>query len=221
MPAPCGMQSPQLSTAPISNSISDATSAPREVQALGVAWLETQRKVACSNHSSAKCNFALPRAASEVAYYLRSKVFQPSQVFRSNSDKRIMDAISRTCSGGFNMKRMESKYAGTCRACSGNFPAGTLIDYDRSGARGRKAQHVDCAAVPVEEGAPGHGPGCYGECDGLYDCSAPAGDTGYGEFGSTKWNNRPTHEIRTSGGTFYQRAGGRCEDAPCCGCCTF
>lgn len=27
-------------------------------------------------------------------------------------------------------------------------------------------------------------------------------------------------EIRTSGGTFYRNARGRCEDAPCCGCCT-
>jgi hypothetical protein len=28
-------------------------------------------------------------------------------------------------------------------------------------------------------------------------------------------------EVRTSGGTFTQNARGRCEDAPCCGCCTF
>ena len=26
--------------------------------------------------------------------------------------------------------------------------------------------------------------------------------------------------IRTSGGTFYRNRNGRCEDAPCCGCCT-
>jgi hypothetical protein len=26
--------------------------------------------------------------------------------------------------------------------------------------------------------------------------------------------------IRTSGGTFYRNKAGRCEDAPCCGCCT-
>lgn len=30
-----------------------------------------------------------------------------------------------------------------------------------------------------------------------------------------------TIEIRTSGGTFYRNARGTCEDAPCCGCCTF
>lgn len=26
--------------------------------------------------------------------------------------------------------------------------------------------------------------------------------------------------FRTSGGTFYRNSRGRCEDAPCCGCCT-
>jgi hypothetical protein len=117
------------------------------------------------------------------------------------------------------MKKMESKYAGKCRACGVRFPAGTLIEYDRRGARGRKAQHVDCEnplsgpPLALEEGAPGHGPGCYGECDGLYDCSAPApAPASY---------QTVSYEVRTSGGTFYQNRGGRCEDAPCCGCCTF
>ena len=26
--------------------------------------------------------------------------------------------------------------------------------------------------------------------------------------------------FKTSGGTFYRNRNGRCEDAPCCGCCT-
>jgi len=26
--------------------------------------------------------------------------------------------------------------------------------------------------------------------------------------------------VETSGGTFYRNRNGRCEDAPCCGCCT-
>lgn len=28
-------------------------------------------------------------------------------------------------------------------------------------------------------------------------------------------------EFRTSGGVFYRNRNGVCEDAPCCGCCTF
>jgi hypothetical protein len=96
------------------------------------------------------------------------------------------------------MKRMNSKYAGKCGECGQRFPAGTLIDYDRNAPKGLKAFHADCN-----------------------DASAGTAEAPYGEFGSTEWNNRPTHEIRTSEGTYYQRAGGRCEDAPCCGCCTF
>lgn len=43
------------------------------------------------------------------------------------------------------------------------------------------------------------------------------------EFGEEYYyqnDDRVSHEIRTSGGTFYQNKEGRCEDAPCCGCCT-
>lgn len=29
-----------------------------------------------------------------------------------------------------------------------------------------------------------------------------------------------SHVFRTSGGEFYRNKNGRCEDAPCCGCCT-
>lgn len=29
-----------------------------------------------------------------------------------------------------------------------------------------------------------------------------------------------SHIIRTSGGEFYVNKKGRCEDAPCCGCCS-
>ena len=97
------------------------------------------------------------------------------------------------------MKRMNSKYAGKCGDCGKRFPAGTLIDYDRNAPRGLKTFHADC-----------DNPDAGG-----------AADAPYGEYGSAAWNNRPIIEVRTSSGTFTQRAGGRCEDAPCCGCCTF
>jgi hypothetical protein len=73
-----------------------------------------------------------------------------------------------------------------------------MIHYNRRAPRRQKARHVDCENPEVSDDAPS-----------------------YGEFGSAAWNSRPTIEVTTSGGTFYTRAGGRCEDAPCCGCCTF
>ena len=92
------------------------------------------------------------------------------------------------------MKRMKARYPGKCADCGRRFAAGTPIDFDSKAPRGRKAAHADC-----DEGS--------------------ASD--YGDYGSAAWNNRPIIEVRTGSGTFYQRAGGRCEDAPCCGCCTF
>ena len=83
------------------------------------------------------------------------------------------------------MRAMTSKYSGTCRQCGDSFPAGASINYDKTGGRGRKAEHVDCDTA----------------------ASYP--------------QDRPIIEITTASGTFYQRSGGRCEDAPCCGCCTF
>lgn len=84
------------------------------------------------------------------------------------------------------MKKMSAKYPGTCR-CGGAITAGSPIAW----APGKKAAHWACAGAPAPmastagsafeaargigsiepEGAPGHGPGCYGECDGIYDCS--------------------------------------------------
>jgi hypothetical protein len=87
---------------------------------------------------------------------------------------------------------MTSRYPGTCSACSGHFSKGTLINYDKHGARGQKASHVDCEAADT------------------------AGDSGlvYVE-GESRPFVRTRHGLR--GG--YEHTGVRCEDAPCCGCC--
>ena len=98
------------------------------------------------------------------------------------------------------MKLMRSRYRGRCDNCGERFGPGTLINYDSKAPRGQKTTHAECHA------------------DGSEDY---ASEGSHGDYGSQEWNNRPTIEVRTSSGTFYQRAGGRCEDAPCCGCCTF
>lgn len=67
-----------------------------------------------------------------------------------------------------------------------------------------------------------------GECGGRfpagasidYDRNAPKGlKSFHADCGASDEN--PVVESTTASGTFYQRSGGRCEDAPCCGCCTF
>ncbi len=57
----------------------------------------------------------------------------------------------------------------------------TSTDFIRRGFDARTARAMACLArkcpcstpdeEPEPEGAFGHGPGCFGECDGLYDCS--------------------------------------------------
>jgi hypothetical protein len=74
------------------------------------------------------------------------------------------------------------------------FPAGTLIDYTKSAPRGRKATHADCdspSELPLEDA-----------------------------YGTSREAARGSYEVRTCEGTFYRNYAGRCEDAPCCGCCT-
>jgi hypothetical protein len=90
------------------------------------------------------------------------------------------------------MARMKAKYSGKCRACGDRFGAGADIVYTRSAPKGLKTVHSACAGVSSD----------------FYADSASAG-------------RGVAYEIRTSGGTFYQNSNGRCEDAPCCGCCTF
>lgn len=43
------------------------------------------------------------------------------------------------------MKRMRSIYSGKCRVCQRRFGPNTLIDFDKTGKRGKKAQHAECS----------------------------------------------------------------------------
>ena len=89
------------------------------------------------------------------------------------------------------MARMKAKYSGKCVSCGDSFQAGADIIYTRSAPKGRKTVHADCTDVSSD----------------FYADSASAA-------------RGVSYEVRTSGGTFYRNYAGRCEDAPCCGCCT-
>ncbi len=88
------------------------------------------------------------------------------------------------------MKKMTARYPGKCATCKGRIAPGATITFNGRGT----AAHASCSAAaparsadgdafeaargigsidfdPAGSGAPGHGPGCYGECDGIYDCS--------------------------------------------------
>ena len=86
---------------------------------------------------------------------------------------------------------MKARYPGKCHKCGESFPAGTAIDYSKRAPRGKKTAHADCDE-PARD---------------FYATSREAA-------------RGVSYEVRTSGGTFYRNYNGRCEDAPCCGCCT-
>ncbi len=82
--------------------------------------------------------------------------------------------------------RMTARYPGTCFKCDKHFPAGARIDFTKGATTGRKTAHAGCEEMNAYEragagldydehdSAVGHGPGCFGECDGEWDCTAPA-----------------------------------------------
>ncbi len=96
---------------------------------------------------------------------------------------------------------IKAKFASRCPLCKGELVVGETVLWKK----GNKARHaVDClkdeldayeraGVVAGEYDEPnefpseftwdeghsvGHGPGCYGECDGEYDCTAPPKSVG-------------------------------------------
>jgi len=99
---------------------------------------------------------------------------------------------------------MSARYAGTCARpeCADPIVPGESIAY---GGRGGSTFHAECCAM-VEDRATG------GRSSG--------GRGGRGRSGARARSGVVTY--RTSSGHVDTRnARGRCEDAPCCGCCTF
>ncbi len=91
------------------------------------------------------------------------------------------------------MRTMTARYRGTCRTCGGSIIPGDTIAH---GGRGR-THHTACV-----------GPDNYSAIN-------PA-------TGERMSNRARVSIVRTSSGWEGTRnVRGRCEDAPCCGCCTY
>lgn len=89
------------------------------------------------------------------------------------------------------MPLMTARYPGTCATTGRSFPRGALIDYDRKTRR----------AVLVQDN------------DADYDSGAYLA-------ARTRSEGLVSHVIGIGGKEYYRNKKGRCEDAPCCGCCT-
>jgi hypothetical protein len=103
------------------------------------------------------------------------------------------------------MKTMTAKYPGTCRLCGEPIAAGHTINYYGRGC----VEHAACRQVDDEEAEEYGGED---EAAGL-EPGTLASDRRLARQGLTV--------VRTSSGAVWtQNSRGRCEDAPCCGCCT-
>jgi hypothetical protein len=103
---------------------------------------------------------------------------------------------------------MDLRYAGVCKVCSTRIPAGDLAYWDAS------ARTVTCSALSC----------C--EADGLTKQELVWDGTASGQRVAVRSERRigaaAPNVIVTrfnSGATMSVNARGRCEDAPCCGCC--
>ena len=112
-------------------------------------------------------------------------------------------------SSGAGSRWMNLRYAGQCKVCGGRIAASESAYWDAS------ARTVTCHAMAC----------C--EVDGLTTVKLPTGPWDHHNGITVRADHRigsaAPRVIVTrfnSGSTIYQNARGRCEDAPCCGCCS-
>jgi hypothetical protein len=111
---------------------------------------------------------------------------------------------------------MTLRYPGTCKVCGSSLPAGTSAFWD-AGARTVTCDAIDCAE---RDGLTTNRP-----LTGPWDKRADIRELADHRIGTAApvAHVAPKRVITTrfnSGAVVYQNARGRCEDAPCCGCCS-
>lgn len=125
------------------------------------------------------------------------------------------------------MKTMISKYAGRCATCAETIAQGDVIAWSRATG----AKHPKCAGIYIPEspqdvrgpcwicGAPDgkfrqHGAATSVHCDACHAAPAPAA------IMPPRSRYRSNYVRFSSGAEIIRNKGGRCIDAPCCGCCS-
>jgi hypothetical protein len=116
----------------------------------------------------------------------------------------------RTSSAG--SRWMNLRYAGTCKVCGQAIPTGQLAYWDAA-ARTVTCERIECAKADGLTEQQWHGSPVSGQyVDVLRE---------RGRIGSPAPTSPRVITTRfNSGAVTYRNARGRCEDAPCCGCCS-
>jgi hypothetical protein len=99
---------------------------------------------------------------------------------------------------------MNLRYAGMCKVCGSRIYAGGLAYWD-AGTRTVTCERMSCCQADGLTEREDHGPAGWVTVRRAYRIGA-----GVPSVIVTRFN---------SGAATYRNASGRCEDAPCCGCC--
>jgi len=109
------------------------------------------------------------------------------------------------------MSRMTARYAGTCKRTGAPIAPGDIIDYDRRTRSTVLVARCNPADYPVDPDA-----GLAQSIDPELDPESAAAAGRYLRASMA----RGVSTVWSSGGReYYRNRQGRCEDAPCCGCC--
>ena len=113
---------------------------------------------------------------------------------------------------------LTARYAGRCRGCGGRFEAGTRIAW----AGKRQSYHLQCSDSGGCERCESSGTIYVG-----HDEPVPCPDCAPQQHEELRRRVYPSRELavleecaRAGATMHYTNPGGRCEDAPCCGCCS-
>lgn len=108
---------------------------------------------------------------------------------------------------GAGSRWMALRYAGACKVCGAALAAGTRAYWD-SAAKTVTCERIECARADGLTERAGH---WAGNPDGIETLRAS-------RVGAGAASSDPFARTRSRG--YYGMDAGRCEDAPCCGCCT-
>ncbi len=116
---------------------------------------------------------------------------------------------------------MTAKYPGTCRACGGTIRKGESIAWNKSTG----AQHARCAGQSASAHQNAAMEEWIDDPEKYQDGESDEDDSAGLERGTLANDRRLARNglsvtCFASGAVMTQNSRGRCEDAPCCGCCS-
>ena len=107
------------------------------------------------------------------------------------------------------MKTITARYPGRCARTGAPINPGDLINWSKG-----RAELLDAGTDEPDAGI-------VAELDPELAATDPEAAAAAGRYLARAMRRGVSDVIQTSGREYYRNRRGRCEDAPCCGCCNF